>query len=198
MQATDPERPKKLPADNEIDVPTWKTRGLYLDFRWLDNPFSDEEDKDIMITIQIMIYNESCITATSDGPTSLKQAKDSANWPEWEKAIVVELEQLQAKGTWELVNKPLDTIPITNKWVFIKKTDRLGILIANKAWLVIKGCAQRPGFDYTETYSLVVRIETVSTILAMVPKLDLHVQSHAKVFARYVCDCGYEIQNLTL
>jgi len=175
MQATNPKRPKKRPADNEINVPMRKTRGLYLDFKRFDNPFSDKEDEDTMITIQIMIYDESYITATSDGLMSLKQAKDSADWPEWEKAIVIELKQLQAEGTWELIDKPPNAIPIANKWVFVKKMDKLGILIANKARLVIKGCVQHPGFDYIEIYSLVVHIETVCTILAMVPKLDLRV-----------------------
>jgi len=128
-----------------------------------------------MIAIQIIIYNESYITATSDGPMSLRQAKDLADWPEWKKVIRVELEQIQAEGTWELVDKPPDAIPIANKWVFVKKMDRLGILIANKACLVIKGCSQRPRFNYTETYSPVVHIETVCAILALVSNLNLHV-----------------------
>ena len=52
--------------------------------------------------------------------------------------------------------------------------DRLGVLLANKARLMIKGCSQRPGFDYIDTYSLVVRIETVHAILAMVPKETIY------------------------
>ena len=55
---------------------------------------------------------------------SLKDAKNSPNWPEWEIAIQAELNLLKEKGTWELVHKPPDAIPITNKWIFIKKRDK--------------------------------------------------------------------------
>jgi Reverse transcriptase (RNA-dependent DNA polymerase) len=79
-------------------------------------------------------------------------------------------------GTWELVKKPLDAIPIANKWLFVKKTNNIGQIEKYKARLVIKGCSQCPGFDFNETYSPVVRIETVQTILAMVPQMDLKIQ----------------------
>ena len=78
--------------------------------------------------------------------------------------------------TWKLVTKPLDTIPIANKWLFVKKTNNLGQISKYKARLVIKGCSQRPGFDYNETFSPVVRIETIRLILAMVPQMDLRIQ----------------------
>ena len=39
-----------------------------------------------------------------------------------------------------------------------------------------KGCAQRPGHDYLETFSPVVRMETIRAILALVPTKNLKVQ----------------------
>ena len=39
-----------------------------------------------------------------------------------------------------------------------------------------KGCAQRPGHDYLETFSPVVRMETIQAILALVPTKNLKVQ----------------------
>jgi hypothetical protein len=88
----------------------------------------------------------------------------------------IELEQLQTVGVWKLVDKPIDALPIANKWLFVKKTNNIGQIEKYKARLVIKGCSQRPGFDYNETYSPVVRIETVRTILAMVPQMNLKIQ----------------------
>ena len=52
---------------------------------------------------------------------SLKEAKASYDWPEWQCAMDIKLKQLQDMGTWKLVNPPPNAIPIANKWVYIKK-----------------------------------------------------------------------------
>ena len=95
-----------------------------------------------------------------DELTSLNEAKRSADWPEWEKAMQAELKQLNQMGTWELVDKPPDAVPISNKWVFIRKRNKIGQIIKYKARLVARGYSQRPGQDYNETYSPVVRVDT--------------------------------------
>ena len=167
---------RKRPADEDGDVNPRKTRGVKIDFKRLDNPFSDnEEDEDAMIAIQ-MIYDESYYAAANDAPLNLKEAKKSEDWDEWESGIRAELEQLEAMGTWELVPKPPGVVPIPNKWTFVKKTDIIGLIKQFKARLVAKGCSQRPGFDFNETYSPVVRLETVRLVLAMVPDRDLRIQ----------------------
>ena len=79
-------------------------------------------------------------------------------------------------GTWVLVDKPEGAVPIKNKFVFAKKRDKEGIVIKHKAQLVAKGCAQRPGFDYLETHSPVVRLETIRTILAIAQTRKLFIQ----------------------
>ena len=79
-------------------------------------------------------------------------------------------------GTWKLVNPPPNAIPIANKWVYIKKRDQLGKLIKYKARLVAKGFAQHPGYDYVETFSPVVRMETVRAVLALTVKNGYQIQ----------------------
>jgi hypothetical protein len=58
-------------------------------------------------------------------------------------------------------------IPLTNKWVFAKKYRRGGELLKYKGRLVVKGCTQRPGFNYVETFSPVVHLETLRAILSL-------------------------------
>jgi hypothetical protein len=70
-------------------------------------------------------------------------------------------------GTWRLVEKPKNAIPIANKWVFAKKRNKAGQLTKYKARLVAKGCAQRPGYDYAETHSPVVHLKTICLLLAI-------------------------------
>jgi hypothetical protein len=41
-----------------------------------------------------------------------------------------------------LVKKPIDAMPISNKWVFLKKRNKEGELVKYKARLVAKGCTQ--------------------------------------------------------
>ena len=95
---------------------------------------------------------------------------------EWKKVIKIELDQLVETGTWKLVDKPKDAISIANKFVFDKKRNKAGKIMKYKARLVEKGCSQRPGYDYQETFSPVVRMETVRMILSLLPSKKLKIQ----------------------
>ena len=104
---------------------------------------------------------------SGNDPRSLKEAMSSPEWPEWEKAIQTELDTLRQMGTWELVDAPENRKPVSNKWVFVRKYDKNGNLQKYKARLVARGFSQIPGMDYNETFSPVVRLETIRAILAL-------------------------------
>ena len=138
-----------------------------VDYRYLNNPFPDE-DNEMNLTSEEQIY----AIIPGDEYTSLKDAKNSPDWPEWEKAAQSELDQLTQMGTWKLVEKPPDAIPIANKWTFVRKRNKAGEIIRFKARLVAKGCAQRPGYDYSETFSPVVRMDTIRAINGSINGLE--------------------------
>ena len=148
-----------------------KTRGIQQDYRYLADPFPDKEETG-MVSIA---KEEAFAVIPGDNCHSLKEVRESPNWPEWERVIHTKLEQLHHMGTWNLVNKPAGAIPINNKWVFTKKRNK-GVLMKYKARLIAKGCAQRPGHDYIETHSPVVRLEMIRARLAIAPMHKLHIQ----------------------
>jgi hypothetical protein len=78
------------------------TRGIKIDYWYLNNPFPDEEENaneaktnKVILTSIEEIYN----SIAWDELKSLKEAQSLPDWPKWEKAIKAELTQLQQIGT---------------------------------------------------------------------------------------------------
>lgn len=86
----------------------------------------------------------------------MKDARNSPDWSTWEKVIQSELAQLHQEGTWTLVNKLPNTVPIATKWTLLKKRNKAGKIVKFRVRLVAKGCVQWPGHDYVKTFSPVV------------------------------------------
>ena len=168
-----PDNPSKRKSQASIDPrEPQRQRGVRKDYRYLHDPFPDEKEAGML-----SIAKEKAFTVIpSDDCHSLKEAQESPDWPEWEKAIQTKLEQLRRMGTWKLIDKPVGTMPIANKWVFTKKRNKEGVLTKYKARLVAKGCAQCLGHDYLKTHSPIVRLETIRAILAIAPTQKLHIQ----------------------
>jgi transposase InsO family protein len=158
---------KRKRVEEEEQLPRSNKRAKRVDYRYLNDPFEDEIEEEN--------ENQPYIDPL-EVPKSLKEAKGCDEWEQWDAAVKLELDQLVKTGTWTLVEKPEGAVPIKNKWVFDKKTNKAGEIIRYKARLVAKGCSQRPGHDYQETFSPVVRMETIRAILSMVPIKGLKIQ----------------------
>nr|GEY05629.1 retrovirus-related Pol polyprotein from transposon TNT 1-94 [Tanacetum cinerariifolium] len=65
-----------------------------------------------------------------------------------------------------LIDLPKDKWVIGTKWVFRNKKDERGIVIKNKARLVVQGHTQEEGIDYDEVFAPVVRIQAIRLFLA--------------------------------
>jgi hypothetical protein len=169
-----PKKRMRNETEEDIDInEPQKMCGICTDYKRLQDPFmkEDEEDENTFLSIE-----EVYTIVAGDEITSLNEVRNSPKWPKWQQALNEEMDLLNEMGTWELVQKPPNTIPIANKWVFVKKRNKEGEVIRFQARLVAKGCTQFPGYDYMETYSPVVRMDTLRAILALVPLKKLRLQ----------------------
>jgi hypothetical protein len=105
--------------------------------------------------------------ATSSPTPSLipSSARAALADPHWRAAMEEEYGALISNGTWELVPRPQGSNVVTGKWVFTQKLCADGTLDRYKARWVLQGFTQRPGVDYNETFSPVVKPVTVCTVL---------------------------------
>jgi hypothetical protein len=76
-------------------------------------------------------------------------------------------------GTWERVDLPADRVVVNSMWVYKIKSDTEGALSRFKARFVAKGCSQRAGLDYTETFSPVMRMASLRLFLTIAAAMDL-------------------------
>ncbi|POM64986.1 Copia protein, partial [Phytophthora palmivora] len=78
-----------------------------------------------------------------------------------------ELADLQANGTWELVETPTDANVVTSKWVYKIKFASNGELERFKARLVARGFTQKFGVDFEATFAPVLKISSLRLITAL-------------------------------
>ncbi|XP_062182074.1 uncharacterized mitochondrial protein AtMg00810-like [Phragmites australis] len=83
-----------------------------------------------------------------------------------------EFTTLLSNRTWDLVPRPAGANVVTGKWIFHHKFQSDGSLDRYKARWVLRGFTQRPGVDFDETFSPVVKPATVCTVLSLAVSRD--------------------------
>ena len=108
-------------------------------------------------------------------PQTYEEAIASPQSERWVEAMTKEMESHMQCGTWELEERPRGRRVIGSKWVFTLPLNADNTIRKWKARLVAQGFSQTAGVDYKETWSPVVKKESVRFILAMaaVHNLDL-------------------------
>ena len=109
-------------------------------------------------------YANIATTPISPIPSSVREALRD---PHWRAAMQEEFDALSSNKTWTLVPRLAHTNIVTRKWVYRHKTHEEGSLERYKARWVVRGFAQRPGSDYGETFSPVVKAATIRAVLTL-------------------------------
>jgi hypothetical protein len=87
--------------------------------------------------------------------------RDALADPNWHSAMQAEYDALLANDTWSLVPRPPRVNLVTGKWIYRHKLLADGSLDRYKARWVLRGFTQRPGIDYDETFSPLVKPATI-------------------------------------
>ncbi|CAL8117591.1 unnamed protein product [Prunus armeniaca] len=130
-----------LPAINSHPMQTRSKSGIHT-----PKPFSD---------------NHCHSTSLLDDLEELTSYRVASYSLEWTKAMQDEIDALRMQGTWELMPPPVNKNVVDSKWIYKIKRNSDGTVARYKARLVAQGFSQKPGFDYSETFSPVVRHSTV-------------------------------------
>ncbi|WVZ93303.1 LOW QUALITY PROTEIN: hypothetical protein U9M48_039295 [Paspalum notatum var. saurae] len=86
--------------------------------------------------------------------------------PNWMNAMHEELENFERNHVWDLVEPPPNYRPIGTKCVFKNKQGENGMVVRNKARLVVQSFCQKEGIDYEETFAPIARLEAIRILLA--------------------------------
>ena len=100
-------------------------------------------------------------------PDTYGEAIHSKQCAKWLQAMNSEIDSLNENETWTLEYFPAGMKAIPCKWVYKIKQNPDGSVDRFKAMLVIKGCSQCRGLDYGQTFSLVVRANSVRAVTSI-------------------------------
>lgn len=129
----------------------------------LEHDSDSDSENEVLRTRPFADVYARCNSAVME-PSNFHEAINSKGWMN---AMKEELNMIEKNETWVLVDRPKDKNVIGVKSVFKTKLNPDGSINKLKARLVVKGYAQQYGVDYTDTFALVARYETLILLLAI-------------------------------
>jgi hypothetical protein len=86
----------------------------------------------------------------------------------------LEFDSLTSNKTWERVPLSVGRRLVNNMWAYKAKTNACRAVLRYKARFVsAKGCSQREGLDYTETFSPIIPLASLRILFKIAVAHDL-------------------------
>lgn len=131
-----------------------------------DDNDHDHESKDVsMQEANVLLENPNYTI-----PNTYQEAIKTPQAEQWKKAVLEELNLINTKKVYTLVNKSKiakGNLIVESRWVFSVKLDPVTRKEIFEARIVAKGFTQKKGVNYLETYSPVARFESVRLVLCL-------------------------------
>lgn len=116
---------------------------------------------------------------TSLPPTTVPFSYQQAvQHKEWQVAMTFEFKALYINKTWDIVPLSKGKCPISCKWVYKLKHKSDGSIERYKARLVVRGFTQKVDIDYNETFSPVINMTTLRSLVCIVVKKGWTLHQH--------------------
>uniref|UniRef100_A0A0A9WFE7 Retrovirus-related Pol polyprotein from transposon TNT 1-94 n=1 Tax=Lygus hesperus TaxID=30085 RepID=A0A0A9WFE7_LYGHE len=132
---------------------------------------SSDSDDDVFEDAETGMCETAC--AAEVNPTEAFAGPESH---EWYAAVRKEFSSLLRNKTWSLQEKPQNQKAVGCRLILCNKYKSSGELERRKARLVARGFTQEPKVDYHETYSPVVRLSSLRTVMALAVKHGMVVE----------------------
>lgn len=129
------------------------------------------ESQNISSTLTSILNEPNC--AEKRIPLCHKHVMTSLNKEHWLDAERKEMTGLWDVGAWIWAKCPDDVRPIMSKWTYAIKTNAEGVIQRFKARICARGDQTKEGIDYEETFSPVVKWESIRLFLALTVLLRL-------------------------
>jgi hypothetical protein len=113
------------------------------------------------------------VSLEDEDPFFYADAIASVDATQWIEAMKTEIAALEFNHTWTLASLPPGRSSIKCRWVFKLKRCVDGSIERYRARLVAKVFTQRQGIDYEETYSPVVKYDSLRALLSIAAAEDL-------------------------
>ncbi len=132
---------------------------------------SEDEERDPPVGQNVEQTGVNLCMALTTNDTNLPRTwRQAINTPEWETAMINEINELKSKNAWELIPKPKGAKVLPGVWNFRIKRDENGNVIKYKARWCVDG--SREGFlrPPENTFAPVAELPTVRAMIAIAAK----------------------------